>query len=400
MTARRGRSTWMAVAVPMLTLACSSGSPGGVVPSLPRATVAIRGGLIVDGSGRPAFVGDLLVRGDSVLYVGPARVRGVGEPVADVEIDARGRLVTPGFVRVGDTAEASTDRADGVALHVPFAESSGDTDAAVAARSAHTLALVNAKTVRQREVGVTDDAPSASQLARMEDAVAQAIATGAAAVVIPRTSGRSPEATNANATLAAAARTAGGAVLIEMPNTPGRPFDDLADVLALAGRANGETMIADIGTGVRDAPDALAPLLAQVDSARTAGLDVVVSLAYAAQRDVAAAFEAPWVLVAGDPLPFLAAAQRREVRVSLEAAVARVTSAPAQRLGLGRRHCLAAGCAADIVVLDTVGLERAGLTVRAALLDGVPTWLEGARTAARPARIMRRLPARSPRPPS
>jgi len=54
--------------------------------------VVIRGGLVVDGTGAPAREADVALRGDVVSEVG--RVAGKGAR----EIDARGLLVTPGFV--------------------------------------------------------------------------------------------------------------------------------------------------------------------------------------------------------------------------------------------------------------------------------------------------------------
>jgi N-acyl-D-aspartate/D-glutamate deacylase len=54
--------------------------------------VIIRGGRIVDGTGRPAFVGDVGIRGDRIVAVGD--VTGPAHTV----IDATGKLVTPGWV--------------------------------------------------------------------------------------------------------------------------------------------------------------------------------------------------------------------------------------------------------------------------------------------------------------
>ena len=56
--------------------------------------LVVRGGLIVDGSGAPPFVGDVAIRGDRIVGVG--EVGGVGTE----EIDARGGVVTPGFVDI------------------------------------------------------------------------------------------------------------------------------------------------------------------------------------------------------------------------------------------------------------------------------------------------------------
>jgi len=58
------------------------------------ADLVIRGGTIVDGSGRPPFEGDVAIAGDRITAVG--RVSGRGAE----EIDARGLVVTPGFVDV------------------------------------------------------------------------------------------------------------------------------------------------------------------------------------------------------------------------------------------------------------------------------------------------------------
>jgi N-acyl-D-aspartate/D-glutamate deacylase len=56
--------------------------------------IVIRGGTIIDGTGRPAFTGDVAIAGDRIVGVGdkagPARR----------DIDARGLLVTPGWVDV------------------------------------------------------------------------------------------------------------------------------------------------------------------------------------------------------------------------------------------------------------------------------------------------------------
>jgi N-acyl-D-aspartate/D-glutamate deacylase len=56
--------------------------------------LVIRGGTIVDGTGKPRFAGDVAVKDGGIAAVG--KVEGQGAE----EIDATGRLVTPGFVDV------------------------------------------------------------------------------------------------------------------------------------------------------------------------------------------------------------------------------------------------------------------------------------------------------------
>ena len=64
----------------------------------------IRGGLVIDGTGRAAFPADVLVDGDRIADVvaQPGRVRSPSGPdctqLADTVIDASGCLVTPGFI--------------------------------------------------------------------------------------------------------------------------------------------------------------------------------------------------------------------------------------------------------------------------------------------------------------
>ena len=59
-----------------------------------RADLVIRGGTVVDGTGAPPFEADVVISGDRIVSIGPH-----DGPAADV-IDAKGKLVTPGFVDI------------------------------------------------------------------------------------------------------------------------------------------------------------------------------------------------------------------------------------------------------------------------------------------------------------
>ena len=56
--------------------------------------LVIRGGTIIDGSGNPGFEGDIAVSNGMIMEVGRVPGRGIEE------IDARGQIVTPGFVDI------------------------------------------------------------------------------------------------------------------------------------------------------------------------------------------------------------------------------------------------------------------------------------------------------------
>lgn len=57
-------------------------------------TLVIRGGTIVDGTGSPGFVGDLAIQSDRIAEIGTVARKGL------VEIDASGKIVSPGFIDV------------------------------------------------------------------------------------------------------------------------------------------------------------------------------------------------------------------------------------------------------------------------------------------------------------
>ena len=62
----------------------------------PKATIVIRGGTVVDGTGSPAYVADVAMDGELITAVGP-NLKVSGSPR---EINATGMLVTPGWVDV------------------------------------------------------------------------------------------------------------------------------------------------------------------------------------------------------------------------------------------------------------------------------------------------------------
>ncbi len=57
--------------------------------------IIIRGGEIIDGTGRSRFRGDVAIDDDRIAAIGD-----LAEDVADTVIDARGRLISPGFIDV------------------------------------------------------------------------------------------------------------------------------------------------------------------------------------------------------------------------------------------------------------------------------------------------------------
>lgn len=89
----------------------------------------IRGGTIVDGSGLPAFRGDVAIKGGHIAAIGDLE-----GAVAATRIDAAGLIVAPGFINIHSHAEpdamatAVNMLTQGVVTEITNADGSGDTD--------------------------------------------------------------------------------------------------------------------------------------------------------------------------------------------------------------------------------------------------------------------------------
>ncbi len=193
-TATRIFSAALLLVISAVSQACS---PGDVAErdSTPVAASAqfdllITGGSVVDGSGAPARLADVLVRDGRIAFVGP-----VDADTLDVRerFDAEGLTVTPGFIDAHAHGNPTGDPAfpNFLAMGVttvmlgqdgggPEVGTLDEHFAAVdAARPGINIAyLVGHNTIR-RESGVGYDAPGSEGMVRMSELVAQGLATGA-----------------------------------------------------------------------------------------------------------------------------------------------------------------------------------------------------------------------------
>ena len=60
-----------------------------------RADIVLKGGLVIDGRGQPAFAADVALRGDTIIAIGA-----LANVSADRVIEVTGRVVSPGFIDV------------------------------------------------------------------------------------------------------------------------------------------------------------------------------------------------------------------------------------------------------------------------------------------------------------
>jgi N-acyl-D-amino-acid deacylase len=161
-------------------------------PAQEQVDLLIRGGTVYPGGGAP-FTGDVAVRGDRIVAVGPhLAVR------AARTVDARGMIVAPGFIdphtHMGDDL-ASDDPAvrlipaflmQGVTTAFIGNDGGGDPDIAHVLGSAATkpvginhAAYVGFGAVREKVIGMADRAPTPDELAQEKALVASAMCQGA-----------------------------------------------------------------------------------------------------------------------------------------------------------------------------------------------------------------------------
>ena len=114
--------------------------PAGVSANAERPVydVLIQGGTIYDGSGGPPYIGDVAIRKDRLVYVGPTR-----PGTARERFDAHGKAVAPGFVNMLAHPEESlivdgralSDLRQGVTLEVLGENSMGPLSASMRERA-------------------------------------------------------------------------------------------------------------------------------------------------------------------------------------------------------------------------------------------------------------------------
>ena len=209
------RQKVLLISVVTLFVACSETQSPEIADSTAQYDILIRGGTIYDGSGGQSFTGDVAIAGDRIVDIGD--LNGV---VAEVEVDASGLAVSPGFVNMLSGAVSSliedgrgmSDIRQGVTLEV-FGEGwswgpwTDDMKAERVARqgdikydiewttlneylefittrgiSPNVASFIGATTVRIHEVGYEDRRATPEELALMRQLVRDAMLDGAVGV--------------------------------------------------------------------------------------------------------------------------------------------------------------------------------------------------------------------------
>ena len=344
-----------------LVAACLVTSPPSAAqrrtrPATPEAEydLIIRGGRVVDGTGRRAFRADVAVRGDRVVRVGsvPPAAR------ARRTIDAAGLVVAPGFIDLLGQSEhyvlidprAMSKVMQGVTTEItgeggspapvnerilkedePFNRRYNLTvdwrtlheyfrRLGVSGSGVNLATFVGATQVRAYVVGFDNRDPTPDELEQMKTLVAEAMEDGALGLstslqYAPARFAKTDEIVE----LAKVARRHGGIYATHQRSEANALDASLAEVFEIARRASIPTEIWHLKTAYRKNWGRMPQVLAKIRAARARGLDVTADVyPYTAASTGLAACLPPWAVEGGGE-QLLARLRDRETRARIRA---------------------------------------------------------------------------------
>lgn len=328
----------LALAATFLLLSCSAMPE---LPTLPGQAakgapfdIVIRNGLIHDGSGGAPWRGEVAIRGDRIVAMGP-RIRGPRL----TEIDAKGQAVAPGFINMLSWATDSliadgrglSDLKQGVTLEVMGEGSSmgpwndemkrlersrqGDIKYDIAwtalgeylaylekeGISPNVASFVGAETVRTNVLGEGDDQPGEAQLQRMRALVVQAMEEGALGVgssliYAPGSYAETRELT----ALATEAGRCGGIYISHMRSEGNRLLEAIDELIDISRQSGAPAEIWHLKAAGRQNWGKLDAAIARVEAARASGLRITANMyTYTAGSTGLDAAMPPWVQAGG-----------------------------------------------------------------------------------------------------
>jgi N-acyl-D-amino-acid deacylase len=156
---------------------------------VPRYDLVIRNGRIVDGSGAASFTGDVAISGDTIVAIGP-NLNGEAATV----IDARGEVVSPGFIDlhtharrgIFDVPTAENYVRQGVTTIFEGPDGSSPlpvgeflTKVEAAKPAVNFATFVGHGSIREAVLGTVNKQPTAEELEKMKALARQAMEDGA-----------------------------------------------------------------------------------------------------------------------------------------------------------------------------------------------------------------------------
>ena len=300
----------------------------------PEYDVVLRNGTIYDGTGAPPRAGDVAIAGDTIVAVGD-----IGEGSGEIEIDATGLAIAPGFINMLSWATESliedgrslSDIVQGVTLEV-FGEGSsgGPLNEAMKTEekelqgdirydiewttlgeyleflerkgiATNVASFVGATTVRIHELGYEDRPPTAEELERMKALVRQAMEEGALGVGSSLIYAPAFYAgTEELIALTREAGTYGGMYISHMRSEGNRLLEAVDELITIAREANVPAEIYHLKAAGTENWPKIDEVIAKVEAARAEGLEITADMyTYTAGATGLDAAMPPWVQEGG-----------------------------------------------------------------------------------------------------
>lgn len=246
--------------------------------------LVIRHGRVIDGTGNPAFFADVAVKDGRIAAIG--RVVGKGQ----VELDARGQAVTPGFidvhthadeiaemplaenfVRMGVTTIVAGNCGSSVLDIAKFFRGVERTNVAV-----NVATLIGHNAVREKAMGGSfDRPPTAAELQKMKGLVEQAMKDGAVGlstglIYLPGSFAKTEEIVE----LAKVVAAYDGIYTSHMRHEDTRIYQALGEVFQVAREAHVRAEVSHIKLSGPSAWGQAQKVLDYIERARAEGLDI------------------------------------------------------------------------------------------------------------------------------
>ncbi|MGF1543015.1 MAG: amidohydrolase family protein [Parvularculaceae bacterium] len=301
-----------AASAALILAACGGGEEPAEAPAPPTYDVLITNGVIYDGSGDAPYPGGVAIEGDRIVAVGD-----LWNATGEVEIDAAGQAIAPGFINMLSWAVADLiedgrglgDVVQGVTLEV-FGEgvSYGPwNDAQKADRkeaqgdikydiewttlgeyleflegrgvSPNVASFVGATTVRTHVVGAEDRAANDEEIAAMQELVREAMAEGAMGVGSSLIYAPANFAdTDELVALASVAAEAGGMYISHLRSESGGLLEAIDELIEISRRSGAPAEIYHLKASGEANWDKLDAAIAKVEAAQAEGLKITADV--------------------------------------------------------------------------------------------------------------------------
>jgi dihydroorotase/N-acyl-D-amino-acid deacylase len=304
------------------------------MPQAPQFDLLIKGGRIVDGSGRPGYVADVAIKNDRIVKIGE-----LSQATASRIIDARGLVVAPGFIDMlgqSETYLLIDPRAMSKVMMGVTTEITGEGESIAPINERQikeqedflkrfnltidwrTLdeyfkrlekqgsgvnlgTFVGATQVREYVVGYDDRAPTAQELEQMKKLVAEAMRDGALGLstslqYVPARFAKTDELVE----LAKVAHQYGGIYATHQRSEANTIDASLDEVFEIAQKARIPVEIWHLKTAYKKNWGRMSHVLTRIKQARDRGLDVTADIyPYIAGSTALTACLPPWALEGG-----------------------------------------------------------------------------------------------------